>query len=194
METRQQSESQERDRQRSTQSNQSEIKLVPFVPIGNEWILSEDFLDGIFDKIVEQKILKITFWEEHITDASHFVKMAKNPNNHVVFFFEDIHPVGFAWISNLSGNYGFAHFCLFREVWKTKSVDIGKDTLDYWFSWPGDDGPLLDVIIGIMPGFNRRAHKFIERLGLTRLGIIPGMFRDANRNQDDAVIYYKTRE
>ena len=194
METRQQLESQEQDRQQSTPSNRSKVTLVPYVGIDGDWILSEDFLDDIFDKIYRQSLIKTTFWEDGVTDPSQFVKMMRNPQNQPVFFFEETNCVGFAWMSGLSSNYGFAHFCLFREVWGRNSREIGLDTLDYWFSWPGANGPLLDVIIGIMPGFNVRAHKYIEGLGMTRLGIIPGMFRDASREQDDAVIYYKTRE
>jgi len=174
------------------QQKQSEIKIVPYVQLDGEWILSEMFLDSVFNKIVDQGLLKTTFWEGSITDESHFVRLARAPGNHVVFFFEGDTCVGFAWLSSVTSNYGFAHFCLFKEVWG-RSVEIGKNCIDYWFSWPGTNGPLLDVIVGIMPGFNKRAHKFIENLGLTRLGVIPGMFRDQERNREDAVIYYKSR-
>ena len=172
---------------------QNQIKLVPFVKIDGEWILSDEFLDAIFDKMIKERLLKTTFWEGHITDHSHFVKLVQSQHNHVVFLFEATRCIGFAWLSAVTSNYAFGHFCVFREAWG-RSVDIGKTTLDYWFSWPGTNGPLLDVILGIIPGFNKRAHKFVERLGLTRLGVIPGMFRDQNRNRDDAVIYYRGRD
>jgi len=172
--------------------NQNEITLVPFVQIDGEWILSDVFMMSVFDKIVDQKLLKTTFWEGTITDASQFLGMVKSPNNQVCLFFQDQTCVGLAWLSAVTSNYAFGHFCLFREIWG-KSVNIGKTCVDYWFSWPGSGGPLLDVIIGIMPGFNTRAHKYIESLGFTRLGEIPGMFRDRERNREDAVIYYKSR-
>lgn len=191
METNQQSEFQERDQPPSTQQNQ--IKLVPFVELDGEWILSDGFLDSIFDKIVEQGLLKTTFWEGNVTDHSHFESLAKSSHNHMLFFFEDTNCVGFAWLSSVTTNYAFAHFCMFREIWG-RAVDVGKTGMDYWFSWPGTDGPLLDVIVGIMPGFNKHAHKFVESLGWTRLGVIPGMFRDQNRNREDAVIYYRGRD
>lgn len=172
--------------------NQNELKLVPYVQIDGEWILSNNFLERTFDKMVEQRLLKITFWEGSIVHLSDFIIMAKRPNNHMVFFFEQKACVGFAWLSAVTSNYAFAHFCLFREIWG-KSVNIGKTCMDYWFSWPGDGGPLLDVIIGIMPGFNKHAHKYVEKLGWIRLGQIPGMFRDKERNREDAVIYYVLR-
>lgn len=171
-------------------SNQS--KLVPYVQIDGEWILSDGFMVSVFDKIVDQGLLKTTFWEGTITDFSQFLGMVKSPNNHVVLFFEKQNCVGLAWLSAVTTNYAFGHFCLFREIWGN-SVNIGKNCIDYWFSWPGHGGPLLDVIVGIMPGFNKRAHKFIENIGFTRLGVIPGMFRDKERNREDAVIYYKSR-
>lgn len=143
--------------------------------------------------MVDQDLIKTTFWEGSITDPSHFVNMATNKNNHVVFFLEGMECVGFAWLSGVTGNYAFAHFCFFKEVWG-RATEIGKVGMDYWFSWPGTDGPLLDVIVGIMPGFNERAHSYVEKLGWTRLGVIPGMFRDRERNREDAVVYYATRE
>ncbi len=149
-------------------------------------------MESIFDKIVDQGLLKTTFWEGSIADASQFIRMAKNPNNHMVLFFEQKACVGFAWLSAVTSNYAFGHFCLFKEIWG-RSVNIGKTCVDYWFSWPGTGGPLLDVIIGIMPGFNKRAHKYVEKLGWVRLGQIPGMFRDKDRVRDDAVIYYISR-
>ena len=190
MATDQQTESQEQDRQQSTLSNQ--IKLVPYVQIEGEWILSEEFLDSVFNKLVDQGLLKTTFWEGHITDEGHFVTLARSPHNHMVFFFEERNCVGFAWLSGVTSNFAFAHFCLFKDVWGS-AVDVGKNCIRYWLSWPGMNGPLLDVIIGIMPGFNKRAHRYIEKLGLTRLGVIPGMFKDSDQNREDAVIYYMTR-
>ena len=192
MEIGQQTEFQEQDPSQSTQQNQNELKLVPYVQIDGEWILSEEFLEGIFDKIIDQGLLKTTFWEGGVTEKSQFVALARNPNNHLVFAFEEKNCVGVGWLSAVMSNYAFAHFCLFKEIWG-RSVNIGKTCVDYWFSWPGEGGPLLDSIIGIMPGFNKRAHNYVARLGWTRLGRIPGMFRDKTRNREDAVIYYISR-
>jgi len=163
------------------------------VQIDGEWVLSDDFLDSIFQKMEEQGLVKTTFWEGNITDESHFIGLVKNRNNHVVFFFQGRQCVGLAWLSAVTSNYAFGHFCLFREIWGD-TEKVGRDCVDYWFSWPGSNGPLLDVIVGIMPGFNRRAHKFVERIGWERLGSIPGMFRDSELSRDDAVIYYVTRD
>ncbi len=147
---------------------------------------------SVFDKIVDQGLVKQTFWEDSIVTDYQFLGMVKNPNNHVLLFFEEQNCVGLAWLSAVTSNYAFAHFCLFKEIWG-RSVKLGQTGVDYWFSWPAEDGLLLDVIIGIMPGFNKRAHKYVEKLGWVRLGVIPEMFRDKDRNREDAVIYYISR-
>jgi len=188
-----QTEYQEQDQQPSTQQSQSKIKLVPYVSLDGEWTLSDDFIDAVFLKMVDQGLLKTVFWEGHVTNLNHFLALMKSPNNHPVFFFDNKTCVGFAWLSSVAGNYAFTHFCLFKDVWG-KAVEVGLNAVDYWFSWPGTDGPLLDVLIGIMPGFNKRAHKYVDKLGWTKLGQIPGMFKDKDRNRENAVVYYKTRE
>ena len=136
-------------------------------------------------------MVKTTFWEGTIRDGDSFVELLKNPNNHPVLFFRSRVCVGLAWLSSVASNYAFGHFCLLKDIWGVAD-QVGRDCVDYWFSWPGFNGPLLDVIIGIIPGFNKRAHKYIERIGFTRLGVIPGMFKDET-SREDAVIFYKTR-
>jgi len=119
--------------------------------------------------------------------------MAQNPGNHMVFFFDGRNVVGFAWLSGVTSNFAFVHFCLFKDVWG-RAVEVGINCVDYWFSWLGADGlRLLDILIGIMPGFNHRAHRYVEKLGWTLLGEIPRMFKDTEGNREDAIIYYTMR-
>jgi len=181
------------DQQPSTLQSQSEVKLAPYTQIDGEWTAPDEFLEAVFQRMKDQGLLKTMFWEGNITEAKHFISLMQSPNNHPVFFFHNQNCVGFAWLSSVASNYAFVHFCLFKDVWG-RAVEVGLNAVDYWFSWPGDDGPLLDVLIGIMPGFNKRAHKYVEKLGWTRLGQIPGMFKDKDRNRENAVVYYKTRE
>jgi RimJ/RimL family protein N-acetyltransferase len=147
----------------------------------------------VWDKLVRQDLVKSAFWEGGVTDEFGFLAALKNKGNHPVFFVRDGTPVGFAFLSLVTGNYAFGHFCLFKEVWGKESVEVGKNCIEYWFSWPGLVGPLLDVIIGLMTASNVRAHKYIEKLGFTRLGTIPNMFKNQFMDRDDAVIYFKTR-
>jgi RimJ/RimL family protein N-acetyltransferase len=163
------------------------------VQIDGEWILPDYELDRIFQKIRSQGLLKTTFWEERVQYYLQFEGMMKSPNNHPVLFYDGRVCVGLAWLSGVSGNFAFTHYCLFREVWGKRTLEIGQKALDYWFSWPGEDGPLLDVLIGILPGFNKRAHRFADRLGWKRLGEIPRMFKDRQGDRDHAVVYFKER-
>ena len=55
---------------------------------------------------------------------------------------------------------------------------MGFRLLDYWFSFPGDEGPLFDVLIGNIPARNRLAIKYIKKLGFVELGEIPHMADD----------------
>ena len=69
-------------------------------------------------------------------------------------------------------------------------MEVGKAMLDYWFKFPGPDGPLFDVIIGMIPKFNEKAQAFIERLGFQRVGEIPKIARRGKDRVPSVVSYY----
>ena len=51
---------------------------------------------------------------------------------------------------------------------------MGKTLTNYWFDFNQNDGtPLIDVLIGQTPEWNRKACKFLLRIGWHVLGTIP---------------------
>ncbi len=121
--------------------------------------------------------------------------MMQNESNYPCGLVHNGNLVGFAWLNNLAGNTAYAHFAFAREGWGHHADELGHEVIKYWLSWPGEDGPLIEFIIGIIPGFNRFAQKFVERLGFTRSGSVPGMIRTPHRDEDrtSAEIYYLSR-
>jgi hypothetical protein len=190
----QQSKSVEADQLQSTPQNSNELQLVPFVELDEGWIFSDPVLRGIFDKIDEQGLTRTVFWEGSIDNAEAFIKFVKNPSIVLQFIFEGKALVGMAWLGPLSGNYAFGHFCFFREIWGKRTQEAGEKVLRFWFGFPGPNGPLLDVIIGAVPDFNKRAHQYVQSIGFTELGTIPGMFKNIYDEHDNARIFYRTRK
>ena len=167
----------------------NELRLVPFAEIEDEWILSDAFLVRMYEQTRDEGLLNIVFVGGGIAAAADFIALCKSPRNAMVFAFEGQICVGYAWLSGMAGNYAFAHFCFFKSIWGRRTSDVGKMLIDYWFSFPG---PLFDTIIGVIPGFNRLAHKFVVGLGFVHLGTIPGMLK--NRfGRENAEVFYLSR-
>jgi hypothetical protein len=191
METKQQLNSVEQDQQPSIQSSSNDITLVPFVFLDDEWTAGDDFLTSLWVKTDGQKLASLIYWEGSVRSAQDFISMAKSENTVMVFAFKGQQCAGYAWLGPVSGNYALPHFCFFKEYWGDVAKELGHSILDYWFSWRDDDGPLLDVLIGIIPDVNVNARNFVQVIGATHLGIIPNMFKNKQTGERrDAHFYY----
>ena len=193
MDRKQASEYQEQDPSVFTPPNSSSLTLVPFIPDGNGWILSDGFLLNVYERLLEERLMRVVFWDDSMRSGEDFIAFCKNQHNILTFVFDEQDCAGFAWLAGVSGNYAFGHFCFFHSVWGTKTDEIASKYVNYWLSFPGSNGPLLDTIIGAVPGFNKHAHGFVERAGFNRLGVVPSMFKNRRGEREDAVIFYLSR-
>jgi RimJ/RimL family protein N-acetyltransferase len=199
METKQQLESQEKDQQPSSQQNLNDlVQVVPYVKVDGNWILEDEVVGAAYQKCLQQELIDTIFWETGIEDQDEFIAFAKKKS--VIFSFVylgefgsgDI--IGFVWLTGLSNNHALGHFCFFKEWWGDKTVEAGRIATDYWFSFEGENSPLLDTIIGMVPAFNKRAHRYVEKVGFSRLGVIPRLFKNPKGDREHAVIFYLSRE
>lgn len=167
------------------------ITLIPYVQMNGAWTASDDIMVSIYETLKTDGTADTVFYDGKIQDAFDFIEMMKSINNLAVIVLSDEDISGIAWINSLSDNRAFAHFAFFKKVWG-RTEEIGKELLSYWLSIPGQSGYLLDIIMGLVPSFNTRAHQFVERLGLKRLGEIPHIVR-VHGNKEPGVIFYYAR-
>ena len=148
--------------------------------------MTDELIGSAFEKMQEQDLVATTFWEGTTDTKERFIALMKAERNIVQFILCGGQLLGVTWINGLSGNYAFAHFCLFRG---RKTREIGKLVQQYWF----DLDASLDIFIGMIPECNRLANNFVQRLGWTKLGAIPGMFKHIDGKRQAAVIHYTSR-
>lgn len=78
------------------------------------------------------------------------------------------------------------NFLLFKNYWHDEdSTRIGGVILDSWFQY-------LDTIAGVTPEKNERALRYVEHMGFTRVGTIPG-FASYRGETCGSVATYMTR-
>ena len=144
--------------------------LVPYAELNGFRTIPDDELEDIFQRMQSEGLDKIVFYSGIVRTAKDFIETMKSKNNFPVFVKNDSGYAGFAWLNNLSGNTAMAHFCFFKG---NPAVEAGRKILHYWFSFTGKEGPLFDVLTGMIPGFNRRAIEFVKKLGAVEVGAIP---------------------
>ncbi len=143
-----------------------------------------------------EKTFDEVFYEEgSVKTPDEYIQLMQRPSNIPVFLFRGDECLGFAWLNGTSGNMAYAHFLFKKKAWGKWTLHMGRMLMDYWFSFPGkDDEPLFEFIFGLMPGFNKAATNYVERLGWTRLGSVPKMLKCAYRtDRASAEIYYISR-
>ena len=199
METKQRSESQEQDQSQSTQPNPNEITLVPYTLHEGEWTLPDHFLRLLFEQIQTEGSFELLFYEGTIKTGDEFVQLMQNPSNVPVFAFMETECIGFAWLNGMAGTMAYGHLCslnksLIKSLKRHYIYKMGRMFMDYWFSFPGKDGPLFEFLFAMIPGFNNPAMNYLERLGWNHLGSVPQMLKPAYRtDRASAEIYYISR-
>ena len=168
-----------------------EITLVPYVEINGAWTASDNVVSEIYAELLNDGTADTVFYDGRISDQFEFIEMMKNPTNLPVIVMTGNDISGIAWINSISDNRAFAHFAFFKKVWG-KTEELGQKILSYWLAIPKSNGYLLDVIMGLVPAFNERAHKYVERIGFKRLGEIPHLV-NVHGNREPGVIFYYAR-
>jgi hypothetical protein len=162
------------------------ITLVPYANVNGHWTVPDEVIHEIFHKLVSDGLLKTVFYDGRMTSPDGMVSMLKDPLNIPVVVLVDGIISGLWWINGVKSNYALSHFFCFRETWGVCTKEIGEAVLNYWFSFPGDDGPLFDVLIGMVPGFNEKAIQYAEEVGFNRVGTIPKM---VNKEYPMVILY-----
>jgi hypothetical protein len=172
-----------------TLPSSNEVQLVPYARLEDGWSLPDEFLYSLAIQMVREGTFHHVFYDGTITSPEAFLETMQKPANVPVFFFDGSEPLGFAWLNGLSGNLAFAHFGGLKSA-RGRSVKIGQLAVKYWMT----NFKFLSVILGITPQPNRLAVRFIERIGFTVLGEIPGVLFDAFKAEKvSAVVSYYAR-
>lgn len=178
----------------STQPKASELSLIPFAKVGDEWMLPESVLQMIAHTAHAEGRLQTVFVEGGVSTPHDLVTMFKNPRNLPVFVFKGLECVGFGWLNGAAGNRAFAHFCMLNAARGFTAIHAFRLMLDYWTALNNGGGPIFDTLIGLIPKANERAVEFAERAGCVRVGVIPEMLRNVYTGERaDAVILYFSR-
>ena len=168
--------------------------LSPYVLYEGKWTLPDHFLHWIFDQMQEDGTFENVFYDGTVKTANEFVQTMQSPDNFPVFVFSGANCVGFAWLSGGFGNLVFANFCFIKDAWEKCARETKGKLMDYWFAFPGEDGPLYEFIFALVPSFNKAAASYIFRLGWTYLGTVPQMVKsEYEPDRADLSLYYKER-
>jgi len=156
--------------------------------VGDEWTLPEGFVRAAFEQMKAEDRAETVFPEGAVPSENAFLGVMKCKTNVAVFLLRDKELLGIAWLNGFQDSKAFGHFCFMREASRSQStIAMGKAVVDYWLSFPS-----LDFVLGVVPSFNSRAIRFVQKIGFIRVGGIPNMMEGPS-GRAAAVIFYSTR-
>ena len=161
------------------------IEILPYSEVNGCRTLPDTALIYIWDRLEKDGTIKTVFSECDITVAQQFVELCKDNRNLPAFVIVDGKLGGIGWVNGVQKDRAFSHYAFFKEHWGKKTIEMAKALMAYWFR---PEFPFY-MLIGQTPTWNRRAVKFLERIGWTIAGELP-----ATPMGQGIVISYCTRE
>lgn len=149
------------------------IALIPYSNLDGTWTLDDAVVLEAGRRAERQGILGVVFPDRKVSTAEEFLQMMQSPANLPVFAFHAGRCAGVAWLNGIGSRHAFGHFLFLKESRGEIAREAGGLFLRYWKSFRDGDEPVLDVILGLVPTDNEPAIRFVQELGMVRLGDIP---------------------
>lgn len=163
--------------------NSSDIRsrgAITFQPLTYNTIdgfnLNIDFLRGVFKQIVSEGKLDKVFYDGGVKNEHDFLQIFASPANLAVFSWIDNDFAGMCWINEIQSDHCQAHYYFTKKSYGAAAKQIATEVLSYWFSFTNNnDEKLFKTILGITPRKNKLAVRFNKAIGMTDMGVIPGI-------------------
>jgi hypothetical protein len=174
----------------------NDLVLIPYIEINGTWTIPDDAMKALYRLMEKEKTAKKVFYSGTVKNEHEFLGACKAKNSHtVVILQENGHPGGIVWLNNFQATSAQIHFCMFREIWGTMSVEAGKMAVDYFLGLNKPDGsPMINVLMGATPEHYDTVISYIQKVGVTIVGRIPCFLYNYYENKPmGAVISYIER-
>lgn len=174
----------------------SDFVLIPYIQIDGSWTIPDELMKGLYRLMVQEGTAEKVFYSGSVLNEDHFLSACKSPGQHtLVILQQDGSPGGIVWLNGFMGASAQIHFCMFKAIWGTRTVEAGKKAVNYFFGLTKPDGePLFKVLLGLTPAEYRVAIRFIKEVGVTVLGTIPHfLYHYFEKRTMGAVVSYLER-
>jgi hypothetical protein len=151
------------------------IIVLPYVPLGDTWSLSDDMMTHLFGLSHKGRHLQRTLRRHSFSEPESWRLFWQQPNNHLcVLFDEEGGPLLMAWYDIYWPDSILSHFLGFRSALGEKVRRAGRVMLSAWY----DVLPWVQMVRGEIPTDNVLALRYVRELGFQTAGQLPGIGPD----------------
>jgi len=168
---------------------------LSMIPYNRDGQVDVSHLEFLYRETCRHNLLRSVFPAGEVLTSDDFVSYFKRQGNHMHIIANTEAVVGYAWLSGVQHNHAWVHYCTFPIVWGRQTPVVADACLKYWFGLENGLGiPLFDVLLGRTPVDNVPAVRFLDRIGMTIVGIVPGVGLNIyDGTKPDVIISFRKR-
>lgn len=160
------------------------VKLKPYVEEDGIPTFKDSEIISMLEKAEQDGVFKDFFFGDSSATKQSFLARIKFEPRTMFFAVEaDQAPAGFCFLDNMAYRTAQGHFCVFKEFWGKKSIEVSKEVY----------GQLLkrfSVLTGITPVELKHVLSFCEMIGMKKQCVIPDYFyNDEEDRYVDGVLF-----
>ena len=168
------------------------IEIIPYIHIDGVPTFKDSDIMSFYDRMVKDGTADDVFQDGSIRSAENFLDAMKGPNNFLIVGHWQCEPAGVMWANRFQSKFAQNHFCAFSEFWGNPNIllQCGRYGSLYMLEHLG-----LDMIMGLVPSYNKRAIKIVVASGGKIIGELPkGSFNIRTGKSEPTVVLSYTRE
>jgi len=169
--------------------------ILPYCEIDGVRTFTDSEIVDIYNRMKANDTVDGVFIDEQIVSADDFLRVMKYGENHLYLVLDDDRIVAFFWLNRFEGKTARLHFG-FLDLGRKDKVDIGKQCVEEVLALTDNMNEyVFDMLIGVTPISNKAACKYVQAVGLKKIGVLPfGVYNRFTRKSEAAMIGYLSRE
>lgn len=171
------------------------ITFMPFRGGAGKFSFQDSYIAQLYRRVVRDGTVANVFYDGSIQNTNDFMNFFKDKNNEIYVLFYEEREAGFFWLNSFRQRTSFVTYCIFKDFWGQKALDIFKSGISQILSRKNEfDEYITDVLLCLIPGNNKWVIQFLTKAGLTMLCKIPQCIVLHGGAVEEGVLFYITRD
>lgn len=170
------------------------LTIIPYYEYNGAMTVPDSRMLDLAELILDEKNNDNVFMEPQVRDATEFLQLFKRNDRKLSYIIrdEENRDIAIFWLENFRGGSAEMGFAIANKRMQLRVFEAGKLALEYIFKIQADGEPAILTVWGICHEDNKKAIRFLETIGLSRLGTMPSAIYDHREDRTvGGVILYK---
>jgi hypothetical protein len=172
------------------------VTIMPYCEVDGIRLFTDTEVKGFYNRIERDGLKEIVFPHGDILSAQDFLQEMKSGRSLLYVVYADKLQAGLIWLNRFESKTCRVHFTSFSESWGMDTVHIGREAIKQILYMTSADGCyVFDALLGLTQADNVRAIRWLEKVGLKKVGTIPNALWNANQQMSvPGTLMYLTRQ